>query len=56
MALTTTDYEIPRAEPVIVIIDDEASPPPVSNAEDKDDCSCGVPPNASKQVHTVSLW
>lgn len=55
MALMTRAYEIPRAEPVIITIGNEASPPPVNNAEEKDDCSCGVPPNASKQVHTVSL-
>lgn len=54
MAPTTTAYEIPRAEPVIIAIANEDSRSPVNNAEDKDDCGC-VPPNASKQVHAVGL-
>lgn len=54
MALTKA-YEVPIVEPVIITVVDEASPPPVNNAGDKDDSSCGVPPNASRSIRAVSL-
>lgn len=55
MAVTTKVDEVPIAEPVIIAVVNEASPPYVNNAGDKDDCSCGVPPNASRPVQAVSF-
>jgi len=55
MALVTTAYVVPRADPVIVAVADQTPAVSNNNAMELNDCNCGVPATVSTPVKVVSL-